>query len=111
MFHREWKDEKLGPPISSGYYVGGMTEEERYRSSLCRVVFATAQFASEGLDIPALDTLFLVCPMGDVEQAVGRILRPFEGKKGPVVVDMRDDLVGMFEGYAKKREQIYARIA
>jgi superfamily II DNA or RNA helicase len=110
MFNREWRDEKLGPPVSTGFYVGGMTEDERYRSSLCRVVFATAQFASEGLDIPALDTLFLVNPMGDVEQAVGRILRPCEGKKNPVVVDMRDDLVSLFEAYAKNREKLYARI-
>lgn len=109
-FHREWREGKHGPAVSSGYYVGGMTEEERYRSSLCRVVFATAQFAAEGLDIPPLDTLFLVNPMGDVEQAVGRVLRPYEGKKPPIVVDVRDDMVPLFEAYAKNRDKLYARI-
>ena len=109
-FHKEWKEAGHGSAVSSGYYIGGMTEEARYESSLCRVIFATAQFAAEGLDIPALDTLFLVTPMGDVEQAVGRILRPYEGKKPPIVLDIRDDLVGLFEAYAQNREKLYARI-
>ena len=111
MFHREWREGKHGSAIPTGFYVGGMTEDDRYESSKRRVIFATAQFAAEGLDIPDLDTLFLTNPMGDVEQAVGRILRPFEGKKSPIVVDIRDDLVGVFGAYAKKREQLYARIA
>jgi superfamily II DNA or RNA helicase len=110
LFHREWRENKRGPSVSSGYYIGGMTEDERYRSSLCQIVWATAQFASEGLDIPALDTLFLVTPLGDVEQATGRILRPYEGKKEPIVVDFRDDLVPLFEAYAHNREKLYARI-
>lgn len=111
MFQREWKELKAGPAVSTGYYVGGMTEEARYKASFARVIFATAQFASEGLDIPALDTLFLVTPMGDVEQAVGRIQRPYEGKKPPIVVDIRDPGVGLFEHYANNRERLYARIA
>jgi superfamily II DNA or RNA helicase len=111
MFHREWKEGNHGAAVSTGYYVGGMSEEARYQASFARVIFATAQFAAEGLDIPALDTLFLVNPMGDVEQAVGRILRPYEGKKDPIVVDIRDDLVQLFEAYAQNREKLYRRIA
>lgn len=109
-FHRAWRDENLGAPVSTGYYIGGMTEDQRYTASFARVIFATAQFAAEGLDIPALDTLFLVNPMSDVEQAVGRILRPFEGKKSPIVVDFRDDLVRMFRDYGERRDALYARI-
>lgn len=111
LFKREWKARNLGPAVSTGYYIGGMTEEARYKSSLARVIFATAQFAAEGLDIPALDTLFLVTPMSDVEQAVGRIQRPFDGKKEPIVVDIRDDEINLFEAYANSRERLYARIA
>lgn len=110
MFKREWKERKLGGPISTGYYIGGMTEEARDKSSQAQVIFATSQFASEGLDIPALDTLFLVNPIGDVEQAVGRIQRPFEGKKPPIVVDFRDPAVRLFESYAEARERLYAKI-
>ena len=109
-FHRAWQDDSLGPAVSTGYYIGGMTEDQRYTASFARVIFATAQFAAEGLDIPALDTLFLVNPMSDVEQAVGRILRPFEGKKAPIVVDFRDDLVRMFRDYGDRRDALYERI-
>jgi superfamily II DNA or RNA helicase len=110
MFQRKWREECSGPVPSFGRYVGGMSEEDRYESSKATVIFATAQFASEGLDIPALDTLFLTMPMSDIEQAVGRILRPFEGKKDPVVVDIRDDLIGMFAGYAQARERQYVKM-
>jgi superfamily II DNA or RNA helicase len=95
---------------STGRYVGGMSAEERDESAKCRVIFATKQLASEGLDIPALDTLFLVTPMADVEQAVGRILRTFEGKKDPVVVDFRDDKVGKFKRAGESRDKFYRRI-
>jgi len=95
---------------TTGPYVGGMTEEERYESSKCQVIFATKQFASEGLDIPALDTLFLTTPMSDVEQAVGRILRAYEGKKDPVVVDFRDDKVRKFKMTGSSRDKYYKRL-
>jgi superfamily II DNA or RNA helicase len=110
-FHREWKEGGHGKAVATGYYIGGMSEEARFEASFARVLFATAQFAAEGLDIPALDTLFLVNPMSDVEQAVGRILRPVEGKKPPIVVDFRDDLIGLYAAFGEKRDQLYARIA
>lgn len=66
---------------------------------------------SEGLDIPALDTLILATPMSDVEQAVGRILRPSAGKKPPIVVDIRDDRVPIFRAMGSKRDQLYEKIA
>lgn len=110
MFHKAWLEANVGPSLTTGYYVGGMTEEARYRASLTRIIFATAQFAAEGLDIPALDTLFLAAPMGDVEQAVGRILRPYQDKKPPIVVDVRDDEVGMFKAYASNRDRQYERM-
>ena len=95
---------------STGRYVGGMTQAERDESAKCQVIFATSQFASEGLDIPALDTLFLTTPMSDVEQAVGRILRAFEGKKDPIVVDIRDDKVAKFKRAGESRDKFFKRI-
>jgi len=95
---------------SIDYYIGGRTELEREIASTARVILATSQFASEGLDIPALDTLILATPMSDVEQAVGRILRPFDGKKPPIVVDIRDDRVPMFRALGETRDQLYSRI-
>jgi len=111
MLRQEWESRKLGPPPSIDYYIGGRSEEALYKASFARVIFATSQFASEGLDVPALDTLFLVIPMSDVEQAVGRICREFEGKRTPIVVDVRDDMVGRFKGYGANRDRLYERIS
>jgi superfamily II DNA or RNA helicase len=104
---KTWSGEK---PITTGFYIGGMTENQLERSTHAQCIFATSQLASEGLDIPALDTLFLTTPLGNVEQACGRILRPCEGKKEPIVVDFRDDNVGKFKAMAVYRDKLYARI-
>jgi superfamily II DNA or RNA helicase len=95
---------------SVGWYVGGRDEDELEEASKAQVVLATSQLASEGLDIPALDTLMLTTPLGDVEQAVGRILRPCEGKKDPIVVDFRDDSVDAFKRMAKYRDKLYEKV-
>lgn len=99
----------VGPVPSIGYYVGGMREEELDVAKEAQVIFATKQFAEEGLDIPALDTLFLTTPMSDIEQASGRILRPCEGKKEPVIVDFRDDKVSYCVRSAESREKQYRK--
>ena len=52
-----------------------------------RVLFATYSIAQEGLDIPALDALVLATPIGDTEQAVGRILRKYPEKRTALVLD------------------------
>ena len=103
------KEMKSDPP-TIGYYVGGMSKEERKDAETKQVIFATKQYASEGLDIPPLDTIFLTTPIGDVEQPVGRILRPYHGKKDPVVVDFRDDKVRKFKKTATYRDQYYRRL-
>lgn len=97
--------------VSIGQYVGGRTKAQLDKSAKAKVIFATVQYAAEGLDIPALDTLFLTTPMSDVEQAVGRIQRPYVGKKDPIVVDFRDDMIPMFEAMGRKRDNFYRRIA
>jgi superfamily II DNA or RNA helicase len=50
--------------------------------------------ASEGLDILALDTLFMLTPKGDVNQSVGRILRKQfdEYEYPPLIVDFVDEI-------------------
>lgn len=104
-----WPSE-YGEAPSTGWYVGGKKKHELEESAQARVVFATSQYAAEGLDIPALDTMFLTTPMSDVEQAVGRIQRPYKGKKSPIVVDIRDDSIPMFEAQGRKRDRFYSRL-
>lgn len=107
MVRESWTD---GPCPTMGQYVGGMKEEEYEASKVCRVMLATSQLISEGFDDPALDTLFLTTPISDVQQICGRILRPFEGKKDPVVVDFQDDQVGVCQRASGYREKYYAEV-
>jgi superfamily II DNA or RNA helicase len=100
---------EYGAPPTVGHYVGGRTKGQLDESAKARVIMATIQYAAEGLDIPELDTLFLTTPMSDVEQAIGRILRPVEGKRPPIVVDFRDDAVPMLEASSKARDRYYRR--
>jgi superfamily II DNA or RNA helicase len=58
-----------------------------------------------------LDTLFLTTPISDVEQAAGRILRPYEGKKDPIIVDFRDDAVTQFKKSGEARDRYYAKFS
>lgn len=109
MLSEMWPRMYGGIP-SVGYYVGGKKKHELAIAKEARVILATTQYAAEGLDIPALDTLFLTTPMSDVEQAVGRILRPHEGKKDPIVVDFRDDRVALCARAGKSRDRYYDRV-
>lgn len=107
---REWFIEecrRLQLGASTDYYVGGMDLEARKRAEKMQVLFATYAMAKEGLDIPLLDTLFMVTPIGDVEQPVGRINREVEGKKEPVVVDFVDVQIGLCRSLAGRREREY----
>lgn len=106
LFTKMWKAEDGALP-SVGYHVGGMTERDRESAARCRVLFATVQYVSEALDIPDLDTLFLTTPMSDIEQAAGRILRPYEGKKNPIIVDFIDVHIQKCVDAAASRERQY----
>lgn len=93
--------------VTTDFYVGGMDLKERSEAEKADVLFATYQMAEEGLDIPALDTAFLATPIGEVEQAVGRILRVYDDKMTPMVVDFVDEAFGITKGLAKKRKREY----
>jgi superfamily II DNA or RNA helicase len=72
-----------------GYYVGGMKESALKESESKQVVLATYSMAAEGLDIKSLSTLFMITPMTNIEQSVGRILRQ-KHEFTPIVVDIID---------------------
>ena len=97
------------PTYTTGFYVGGMSEKALEKAETCDIILSTFQMAKEGLDIPAVDTLFLVTPKSDVEQSVGRILRYHSDKKEPIVVDIVDT-VQMCLDFAKSRLRIYTKL-
>ena len=61
--------------IESGFYIGGMKPQELRDSQEKNVILGTYSMASEGMDIPKLNTIILGSPKSDVVQSVGRILR------------------------------------
>lgn len=99
---------EAGVNATFGFFVGGMTEEQRVISAGRQVVFSTTSFASEGLDVPELDTCVLASPKASIIQIVGRVQRSLPGKPKPVVLDFVDGGLSVCRGLAWKRAQEYA---
>ena len=96
---------KLEKMYSVGIYYGGMKQEDLKKSNACRIILATYQMASEGYDNPSLDTLILASPKGNVEQAVGRILR--KKNENPALVIDINDCISIFNNWNRKRQSFY----
>lgn len=93
---------------NSGLYMGGMTEAQLKASSTKQIIFGTFSQAHEGLDIPTLDTIFLVTPKSDIKQSIGRILRETHGKKNePHIYDVLDNWGFLMHAMYKKRLKVY----
>lgn len=100
--------------VETRMYIGGMEKSVRQEAEQNGdILFGTFQMAKEGLDIPALDTLFLVTPNSSaitVEQSLGRIARSEEGKKDPMVVDFVDTGIGICNALFNKRLKVYDKM-
>lgn len=108
-----------GVGITVGYYVGGLSEESRAQAARRTIVCATLQLAKEGIDIQRLDTLFMVTPVSDPVQLIGRIGRPKtvkneagetvveQPKNKPMVVDYVDDDLREFKSLFFSRLKHY----
>ena len=69
-----------------------------------QVTFAISKYGREGLDERSLDTIIVNEPLSSrnaLQQLMGRVLRPKEGKRDPVVVFLEDD-IGPFIGMCQK---------
>jgi superfamily II DNA or RNA helicase len=76
-----------------------------------QVICATS-LADEGLDLPRLDTVILATPtkaLGRLEQRIGRVMRPAEGKSTPRVFDLVDRW-GPLQGQWAGRRELYRRM-
>jgi superfamily II DNA or RNA helicase len=94
------------PDIDVGRVVGGTKAKDRDAGFERTVLLSTYRYASEGIDIPRLDTLIMATPRGAVEQTLGRILRPHPHKQKPLVIDIKDPF-SLFEGMSWKRHRYY----
>jgi len=93
---------------SVGFYVGGMKQKLLKESEGKDLILGTFMMAAEAMDIPALDTLILASPKGDIEQAVGRILRTCKQDISPVVIDIVDSF-STFENQSYKRNRFFKK--
>jgi superfamily II DNA or RNA helicase len=79
-----------------------MKEAALKESEKKQVVLATYSMAAEGLDIKSLTTLFMITPMTNIEQSVGRILRQ-KHEFSPIVVDIIDTHDNFQRQWAKRK--------
>uniref|UniRef100_A0A6C0D0E2 Helicase ATP-binding domain-containing protein n=1 Tax=viral metagenome TaxID=1070528 RepID=A0A6C0D0E2_9ZZZZ len=87
-----------------GYYIGGMKQNELKISQEKKIILGTFSMASEGMDIPKLNSIILGSPKSDIEQSIGRILRQPENlrKFHPYVFDICDNFSNFVNQYNKR---------
>ena len=91
-----------------GFFTGETKEQQRKVELAKPVVMCSYGMANEGLDKVEADTCVMATPKGRVVQCIGRIQRPCETKKTPLVLDVADD-VSVFVPLRWKRQQMYSK--
>ena len=96
---------------SCGYYVGGMKQNDLNESSKKQVVLGTFHLASEGMDVPELNTVILASPKTDIQQSIGRIFRQKaeERTHQPLIIDIIDENIKSFKNKFYQRNKIYKK--
>jgi superfamily II DNA or RNA helicase len=111
--------EMFGGKVECRFISGNTKKKERetaiadMRDGRAQFLFATYQLAKLGLDIPRLNRLVLATPVKDktsIQQAVGRIMRPFDGKEIPVVYDLWDSNIKQMNFWARQRVKMYRNL-
>ena len=90
FFEDSIKEDKIAATF--GYYVGGMSQKDLDISATKDIILATYQLASEGFNVPSLNTIIFASPISDIQQSIGRILRQkaSERKYIPLCIDIWD---------------------
>jgi len=105
-----WFNNLKNKKVKTSLFIGEMKEDQRKKAMKADVLFATQHIAKEGLDIPELDTLFVVTPFANenrAKQSVGRILRKRPDKKQPIVIDFVDRNIDILRFMWVKRKKAY----
>lgn len=106
--HLKDLQKQIPDDISTGFYIGGMSQEQRKISETKTIVFGTFMLVKEAVDIPSLNTLVLTTSKSDIIQIVGRILRKQDPKFNKLIIDIIDEL-SIFEHQAEKRKKYYEK--
>ena len=86
---------------------------ESVKTGKKNVVISTYGLFSTGIDIPALELLFLCSPIKSeirLRQSAGRLMRKSPGKTEAKIIDFVDKKVGILFNAAKKRRGILNRL-
>lgn len=82
----------------------------RFSDGRTEVLVSTPAMVGEGFDLPAIETVFLTVPNGNVAkttQVLGRALRPHAGKVAGRIVDFVDAEVSLLANQYKRRARVY----
>ena len=103
-------DAKNNNNIISDFYIGGMKQSSLDNAAeTANVLFASYAMAAEGLDIPDLNTLFMVTSRKEIEQSIGRIIRKINPNALPVIYDITDCLPS-FINQGRYRKKLYIKL-
>lgn len=75
-----------------------------------KCIIGTSALLGAGMDIPSLDTLIIACDIQSpvlLNQSSGRILRIFEGKNDPKIIDFYDNLNSILNKQFNERKKQY----
>jgi hypothetical protein len=105
-FEKKFKERGF---TSIGYYVGGMKAEAREQSATKQIILGTFTLAAEGMNIRDLNTIALVTPKSNIEQAVGRIFRLKKEERvfSPLIFDVIDSSHSILKNQYVKRRKFY----
>lgn len=95
---------------SIGLYLGGMKQRDLDISATRQILIATYIMAEEAFDCPSLNTLIMMTPKKNIEQAIGRIMR--KTKEDRIIMPLIIDIVDMFSSFIKWnviRKRLYAK--
>lgn len=94
-----------------GQYVGTSSVKKKKARALvaenCRTIVSTFSMASEGLDIPRLNTLVLATPKKSVTQCLGRVMRSSKKSSTVIIVDVCDNGYCILDRIAQCRLRLY----
>lgn len=97
---------KFFPPEDVGFFIprSGKTRDEQLKR---RIVFSTPGSSRDGTDNPTFDCLILATPVGNLDQAIGRVCRFKENKPQPLVFDIVDTGCDEMYNWGLKRKKYY----
>ena len=95
--------------VSCDFYIGGKSQKNLELASEAQVLLGSYGMASEGLDIPTLNTLIMTTPRREVEQSIGRIIRKKHGTLLPLIVDIVDMLPSLSR-QGTHRQKLYKKL-